>query len=87
MLENPIEAAESSKKNKFEKIYCSLGLILTAMLVNDLIAIFVINSNLYRLVSTLLLSVFNVGLLVVYVGLYIKLVRLLKEQTEIKKSR
>lgn len=87
MLENPIEAAESSKKNKFEKIYCSLGLLLTAVLANDLIAIFLINSNLYRLVSTLLLSVFNVGLLVGYILLYVKLVKLLNEQPEINKSR
>ena len=87
MLENPIEAAESSQKNKFEKIYCSLGLLLTAVLANDLIAIFVVNSNMYRLVSTLLLSVFNVGLLVGYILLYVKLVKLLREQPEINKAR
>lgn len=69
MLVAPEKAARSSQKYVFEKIVaCGIG-ILSVLIVNDIIAIFVDNRD-YRIAITFLIDLFSIIVLACFVVLY-----------------
>ena len=69
MLVAPEMAARSSQKYVFEKmVACGVG-ILSVLIVNDVVAIFVDNRD-YRIAITFLIDLFSILVLACYLVLY-----------------
>jgi hypothetical protein len=81
VLSNPIKAAKNSKEMFFEKCLFVLVIILTILIINDLIAIGVksqLSDSDYKYTITVLLNIFNSGILAGFFTLYILFIILIR---------
>ena len=78
MLTSPQKAADSSKNLLFEKLVALTVAVLTVLILNDILAIFVHKIG-YRIVVTLFLDLFGIAVLFCYVRLYCLFIPLVRD--------